>query len=399
MTGSVARGVGAEPDEGAVGLYVHLPWCLHRCAYCDFNAHALRGPLPEREYVEALLADLDHELREHSATPRVDTVFIGGGTPSLFSPEAIGRLLDGVAARLDVADDVEITLEANPGSAERTAYRAFREAGVTRLSVGVQSFHDRLLQRLGRIHDGEAARSAVQGAMDAGFDSVNLDLMYALPGQSIDAACADVEAALALGVPHVSHYQLTVEPGTPLAADVPGDLPDDDGRADMEEACVAGLLGSGLARYEVSAYARPGHACRHNLGYWGFRDYLGVGAGAHGKRTAGTPQGRQVVRTRRVRSPRLWMAGAGTSAAVAESSTPSREERLFEVLLNGLRLADGIHLDEASRRAAIPRAELEKQLAPWLEAGWLRRRGARIGATAYGWRFLDSLLMEFIEAA
>lgn len=378
-----------------LGLYIHLPWCLHRCTYCDFNAHALRGELPETEYVRALDSDL--ALDAPAAAGRaIETVFIGGGTPSLFSPDAIGRILEAVDQRVPLARGAEITLEANPGSTEHAAWSGFREAGVNRLSLGVQSFGDRALRRLGRIHDAATARAAVDAALVVDFRSVNLDLMYALPGQSLDEAVHDVELAVATGVSHISHYQLTVEPGTPLASDVPGDLPGDDARADIEEACLERLAAHGFGRYEISAHGRPGHACEHNLGYWQYADYIGVGAGAHGKLTGDTGE---VVRTRRVRSPRLWMASAGTPAGVSERLPVPEAERPFEVFMNGLRLADGIDPARAEAWASLPAGRLRTVAAGALADGWLEERAGRIRATAAGWRFLDSVLAEFVNAS
>ena len=383
-----------SPDRIPLGVYIHLPWCLHRCAYCDFNAHALIGAPPADAYVDALLAEAAAEAPA-VAGRAAETVFIGGGTPSLFPPEAVGRLLDGVRSIVDVADGAEVTLEANPGSAEAAAYRKFREAGVTRLSVGVQSFSDESLRRLGRIHDAAAARAAVAAALNAGFTGVNLDLMYGLPGQTRAAAEADVAEAVALGVPHISHYQLTVEPGTPLARRLPPDLPDQDLLAAMEEVCLERLAGAGYRRYEISAYAAAGHRCCHNLNYWRYGDYLGLGAGAHGKLTDSLGR---VTRARRMRSPRHWMARAGTPAATVERVEVDADHRAFEFVMNGLRVLDGFDLRVAEERAGISPGDLTRRLAPFVADGLLAVNGDRVNATVTGIRYLDSVLVELLPS-
>ena len=283
-----------------LSLYVHLPWCVRKCPYCDFNSHEQRGALQFDAYVDALIADLDFDL-PLAWGRTVHSVFFGGGTPSLFPPAAIDRFLQQASARLRFAPDVEVTLETNPGTVEHGPFAGYRAAGVNRLSFGVQSFDDGCLQRLGRIHSSGDAERAVKAAQDAGFDNLNLDLMYALPGQSLAMALADVDRAIALQPTHLSHYQLTLEPNTVFAVRTPAGLPDEDAAWDMQEACQARLADAGFAQYEVSAYARAGRQCRHNLNYWQFGDYLGIGAGAHGKLSFA----HRIVRQVRHREPRL----------------------------------------------------------------------------------------------
>ncbi|MBK1727208.1 radical SAM family heme chaperone HemW, partial [Halorhodospira neutriphila] len=313
-----------------LSVYVHLPWCLQRCAYCDFNARALRGRLPHEAYLAALGAELE-QAAPTAAGRRAGSLYIGGGTPSLFPPRAIAAIIDAVERWVGLEPGAEITLEANPGARETAPFRALRAAGVNRLSLGVQSFDDAALRRLGRIHDAATARAAVAEALAAGFASVNLDLMYALPGQGVAGARADVRRALECGVPHVSHYELTLEPETPLGRAPPADLPGEEAVLAMEAACRAELEAAGLQRYEVSAYARAGHLCAHNLGYWRFADFLGLGAGAHGKYT--TPAG-EAVRTARRAAPRRWMTEAGSPAALAHCAALGRGEVAVEFLLN-----------------------------------------------------------------
>jgi putative oxygen-independent coproporphyrinogen III oxidase len=323
-------------------LYVHLPWCVSKCPYCDFNSHTAPRALPEDDYVAALLADLRRDL-DLAAGRRVESIFIGGGTPSLFSPAAIGRLLAGIRAELPVAPGAEVTLEANPGTIERGRFEGYAMAGVNRVSLGAQSFAAHQLAALGRIHSPQEIEAAVTELRRAGLDNFNIDLMYALPGQRLDEALADVRRALDLGPAHLSHYQLTLEPGTAFFHRPPT-LPDDDLALDMQLGCQTEIQAAGFAQYEVSAYARTGYRCRHNLAYWQFEDYLGIGAGAHGKIT--TPAG--LLRTERPRMPREYLAhiaagGAGTRRNVPPADLP------FEYMLNALRLL------EASRRSTMSR--------------------------------------------
>ncbi|MFN4005606.1 MAG: radical SAM family heme chaperone HemW, partial [Hylemonella sp.] len=330
-----------------LSLYVHLPWCLRKCPYCDFNSHEMRDQLPEQRYIDALVADLEAALPLIWGRPIV-SVFLGGGTPSLFSPEAIDRLLAALRARLALVPGCEITLEANPGTFERARFRAFRAAGVTRLSVGVQSFDDELLRRIGRVHDRAQALAALQEAAHS-FDTFNLDLMYALPGQTLEQLAQDVGQALAFAPPHLSIYHLTIEPNTYFAKHPPP-LPEDDTAYAMLDLITERTGLAGLQRYEVSAYARPGHHCRHNLNYWQFGDYLGIGAGAHGKLSF--PH--RIVRQVRVREPRLYMERALAGAAVAQEHEVARADLPFEYMLNALRLRQGFALAEFSERTGLP---------------------------------------------
>ena len=341
-----------------LSLYVHLPWCLKKCPYCDFNSHEhARAGLPEARYLQALRADLE------SALPlvwgrRVGTVFIGGGTPSLFSPEGIERLLADVRALLPLEPGAEVTLEANPGTFERERFRAFRAAGVTRLSVGVQSFDDAALQRLGRVHDAAQARAALEEAA-AAFDTFNIDLMYALPGQGLDALAADLDAALSFAPPHLSVYHLTIEPNTRFASRPPQNLPDEDTAAQMLDLIVGRTAGAGLARYEVSAFARAGHRCRHNLNYWQFGDYLGIGAGAHGKLSFA----HRVMRQVRWRDPATYVEKALAGQAVSNEHEIARRDLPFEYTMNALRLREGFPVGDFCARTGLPASALRHALA------------------------------------
>jgi oxygen-independent coproporphyrinogen-3 oxidase len=365
--------LGAPPP---LALYVHLPWCLAKCPYCDFNSHvrpeAAAGGLPEARYLDALRADLEAALPLVWGRP-VLSVFLGGGTPSLFSPEGIARLLDEVRARLPLLPGAEVTLEANPGSFERERFRAFRAAGVTRLSVGVQSFDDTMLARLGRVHDGAQARAALAEAA-AAFDSFNLDLMYALPGQTLAQLQADLETALAFAPPHLSIYHLTIEPNTRFACAPPADLPDDDLASAMLDAITARTAQAGLARYEVSAFARPGHRCAHNLNYWQFGDYLGIGAGAHGKLSFA----HRVVRQQRWRDPATYMDRALAGQAMSQDDEVARADLAFEFMLNALRLREGFALADFTERTGLPLSAIARPLAQAQARGLIERDERRV---------------------
>ena len=374
-----------------LSLYIHLPWCVRKCPYCDFNSHAPRGAIPEARYVDALLRDLDSD-RAWVQGRTVETLFIGGGTPSLFSPEALARLLDGVRTRVAVAADAEITLEANPGTAELARFRGFREAGVNRLSIGVQSFEEGKLRTLGRIHGRAEALAAAQAARAAGFENFNLDLMYGLPEQSLEQALADVDRAIALRPAHLSVYQLTLEPNTPFQRDPPV-LPSEDTVEEMQQALIAALEGAGYGQYEVSAYARGGRHCRHNRNYWEFGDYLGIGAGAHGKITRGT----EIVRTSKARHPTAYLAGAGT-AGVRQVTRLAPDDLACEFMLNALRLRDGFALALFSERTGLPLAHIEAPLAAARAKGLLAIDASRARATELGWRFLNDLVALFLPA-
>ncbi len=355
----------------ALGVYVHLPWCVRKCPYCDFNSHELRGAAPFAAYVDALLDDLDEDL-PLAAGREVATVFFGGGTPSLCPPSLIGRFLEGLAARLPVSSGVEVTLEANPGAIEHGRFSELAAAGVNRISLGVQSFQPRLLAAIGRIHDEREAYAAIDELVRADIGNFNLDLMYGLPGQTIGEVAADIAAAIEVAPPHLSLYQLTLEPGTPFFRRPPG-LPDEDACWTMEESAATQLETAGYRRYEISAWARPGRECRHNLNYWAFGDYVGVGAGAHGKLTLA--DGR-IVRRQRRRRPLGWLEGG----RIEEERLLSPEERVFEFMLNALRLADGFRLEAFERLTGLPATAA----LPGLEQG--RRLGLLASADGGEWR-------------
>ncbi len=374
-----------------LALYVHLPWCIRKCPYCDFNSHENTGGLPEDAYLEALRQDIAAALPLIWGRT-VHSVFIGGGTPSLFSPDAIARLLSDVRALLKLEADAEITLEANPGTFETDRFRAFREAGVTRLSVGVQSFDDRFLKALGRVHDGRQARAAVEEAARA-FDTFNLDLMYALPGQTLADCARDVETALALQPPHLSLYHLTIEPNTYFAK-FPPKVPEDDDAYAMLDLITERTVAAGLERYEVSAYARPGHRCWHNFNYWQFGDYLGVGAGAHSKLSFA----HRVLRQVRWREPRLYMERAAEGQPVASENEVGADDLPFEFMLNALRLREGFALGDFSDRTGLPMTVIQPALQEAERRGLLARDLQRAWPTERGFDFLSDLQTLFLPA-
>ncbi|MEO6967217.1 MAG: radical SAM family heme chaperone HemW [Rhodanobacteraceae bacterium] len=413
-----------------MSLYIHIPWCVKKCPYCDFNSHGLRGELPVREYITALLADLDGDLRDSGdaiANRDIVSVFFGGGTPSLFAPDAIAEILDGATARLPFADDCEITLETNPGTVEHGRFDGYLKAGVNRISFGVQSFDDDNLRALGRIHSAAEAEHAIKQAQDTGYDNINLDLMYALPQQRVDQSLTDIERAIALSPSHISHYQLTLEPNTAFAANPPP-LPDDDTAWAMQEACQARLAQAAYAQYEVSAYARDGKRCAHNLNYWSFGDYLGIGAGAHGKITeAGNRKpetgsrkaavndisasifstsaptgcrlpatGYQVRRRWKVKHPRAYLEHAATSAHIGGDAPVPHEELPFEYMLNALRLNGGVPIEDFATRTGLPLTEIDTPLRKAYARGWLRDDADILRATPLGQRFLNDVIELFL---
>jgi putative oxygen-independent coproporphyrinogen III oxidase len=399
MDGGAPAPPSATVDLPPLSLYLHLPWCARKCPYCDFNSHAVRGAaIPEAAYVDALLRDLDHELSQAPAERRaLGSIFFGGGTPSLFSGAAIGRVLDGVAQHLAMDADVEITLEANPGTADAANFRDYRAAGVNRMSIGVQSFDEGQLRTLGRIHGRDEALRAFALARDAGFSNLNLDLMFALPGQSVDAALADLDAAIALGPEHLSWYHLTLEPNTEFAVRPPPGLPDADAAADIHDAGLARLEGAGYRQYETSAFARPGRQARHNLNYWRFGDYLGIGAGAHGKRSERDRDGRLRIRRRaRQKHPRTFMDAAGTAQAVQEERVLEAGELPFEYCMNTLRLHEGFEADAFPSRAGLPFEVLRPRLDQALRLGLIAMEAGRVRPTAEGRRHQNRLLSLFL---
>jgi oxygen-independent coproporphyrinogen-3 oxidase len=375
-----------------LSLYVHIPWCLKKCPYCDFNSHERRGEIPEARYVDALLADLELALPSIWGR-RVHTVFFGGGTPSLFAPESIDRILAGVRARVALAPDAEITLEANPGTFERARFADFKAAGINRLSVGVQSFDPRFLHALGRVHDADEARTAAAAAIDI-FGNVNLDLMYSLPGQTLGDAQSDLDEALRLSPPHLSFYHLTIEPNT-LFHRYPPALPDDETAADIEDAIAATLGAAGYLHYETSAYARPGHECRHNVNYWRFGDYLGIGAGAHSKLSFQ----QRVVRQVRHKQPQQYIEEAERGSPLAEDRTVERNEIGFEFMLNALRLTEGVPVALFAERTGFPLTLVQKALDEAERRGLIVRDHQHIRPTPLGQRFLNDLQAIFLPAA
>jgi len=382
-----------QPLSPPLSLYVHMPWCVKKCPYCDFNSHGLRGEPPYEVYIDALLADLDADLADFGeaiAGRRIDTVFFGGGTPSLFSSSQVARFLDGARARIAFAENTEVTLETNPGTVEHGRFDGYLAAGVNRLSFGIQSFDDEKLKRLGRIHSASEASDAVKLAQDAGFQRINLDLMYALPGQDLAGAIADVDRAIALAPSHVSHYQLTLEPNTAFAANPPP-LPADDDAWAMQEACEARLAAGGFAQYEISAYARPGEPCRHNLNYWRFGDYLGIGAGAHGKIS-----GLDVRRRWKTRHPNAYLTAAGTPARIGGDTTVTVADLPFEYMLNALRLVDGVDLAGFAQTTGQPLQAIATPLAEGIRRGWLRDEPGRLHTTPLGQRFLNDVIESFM---
>ena len=377
-----------------LSLYVHLPWCVRKCPYCDFNSHVHKGALPIDDYVDALIRDLDFDLPLVWGRV-VHSVFFGGGTPSLFPPEAIDRFLQQASARLKFAPEAEITLETNPGTVEHGPFAGYRAAGVNRLSFGVQSFDDGCLQRLGRIHTSGDAERAVKAAQDADFDNFNLDLMYALPQQTLAMALTDLERALALSPSHVSHYQLTLEPNTAYAARPPQGIPDMDAAWDIQDACQTHLAEAGFAQYEVSAYARPGRQCQHNLNYWKFGDYLGIGAGAHGKLTLGASQ--QVLRRSKRKHPNTYLQHAGSAAAIDADDFLSAQRLPFDFMLNALRLNEGVPLATFEARTGLPRAAIADRLSQAQAYGWLETGSDWLRPTELGRRFTNDVIGLFLD--
>lgn len=391
-----------------LSLYIHFPWCVRKCPYCDFNSYTLHGELAEQQYVGALEQDIQSQAAQVRGR-EVISVFLGGGTPSLFSPEAVGRVLAAARRHLAVAADVEVTMEANPGTIERGRFAEYRAAGVNRVSLGAQTFDARRLETLGRIHSPDETRRAAEELHAAGIDNFNLDLMYALPGQDVAAALFDVEAAIALAPTHLSHYQLTLEAGTMFAAQPPAGLPGDDVAAAILAACAERLAAVGFAQYEVSAYARTGRQCRHNLNYWSFGDYLGVGAGAHGKLTVlvdrdeSMPVPEQtsvpnrhpgtIVRTTQAREPRRYLAtvpAAPLRAVVPESELP------FEFMLNALRLLDGFELSSFHERTGLEWQSIAPQVDALVAQQLLLIDDARLRPSSRGLQFLNDVLLSFL---
>jgi putative oxygen-independent coproporphyrinogen III oxidase len=373
-----------------LSLYIHIPWCIKKCPYCDFNSHAVKDGAPEAAYIGALLRDLDEDIRRYAINRPIRSIFIGGGTPSLFSPEALDRLLDGIAEQVQLQDDAEVTLEANPGTFESHKFAEFRTLGINRLSIGIQSFDDRFLQALGRVHSAREALRAVEIAQQSGFDNLNLDLMFGLPDASEGSAVNDIRTAIGLEPAHISFYQLTLEPNTYFHK-FPPRLPSDESIFAAQKACQALLAEHGYAQYEISAYARPGRQCRHNLNYWRFGDYLGIGAGAHGKISRALPG--NIVRTFKPRGPEQYLADThrqGGEQAIAERDLP------LEFVMNRLRLKQGFMLDDFSAATGLAPAALEPGLSVNCRQNLLIRQDDRFVCSEKGWDFLDTVLQNFI---
>ncbi|MEO9333868.1 radical SAM family heme chaperone HemW [Ectopseudomonas guguanensis] len=388
-TGSNLQPAACSLQLPPLAAYIHIPWCVRKCPYCDFNSHAAGPSLPEEEYVDALLADLDVDLQHVHGRP-LTSIFFGGGTPSLFSDRALGRLLEGIERRVTFAPDIEITLEANPGTFEQAKFKGYRSLGINRLSIGVQSFQEAKLKALGRIHDGNEAIHAADMARAAGFDNFNLDLMHGLPEQSIEDALFDLRTAISQGPTHLSWYQLTMEPNTVFWSQPPV-LPEDDLLWDIQEAGQALLAAEGYLQYEVSAYARPGKQARHNLNYWTFGDFLGIGAGAHAKLS--TTDGR-ILRTWKTRLPKDYLDPA--KPFQAGERVLGADELPFEFLMNVLRLTEGAPVELFNQRTGLPLQQLEQARREAERQGLLLADPARLVATARGQLFLNDLLQHFL---
>ena len=374
-----------------LSLYVHIPWCVRKCPYCDFNSHPMRGELDQESYIDALLADLERDLTLTGGRA-LQSIFIGGGTPSLFAPALIGRLLAEIKIRLTWSESFEVTLEANPGTLEAASFAGFRDAGVNRLSIGVQSFDSTCLRALGRIHGSDEAQKAVQQARRAGFERINLDLMFGLPEQTPESAQADLQTALELNPGHLSYYQLTIEPNTPFHHAPPA-LPEEELIWQIQQQAQSLLSRAGYAQYEVSAYARVGQQCRHNLNYWTFGDYLGIGAGAHAKLT---DRSGRVRRVSKWRHPEEYLRKVKEGKAVQGCRILSKEDLVVEYLMNRLRLIAGFQTDDFVTRTGLPAARLEPGLQLAMAQGLLGRNGEWITTTPLGRLFLNDLLALFM---
>ena len=375
-----------------LSLYIHIPWCVRKCPYCDFNSHAVRDEIPEQAYMTALLVDLEQELPAVWGRT-IETIFIGGGTPSLISAAALDRLLAEIRARLPVKPGAEITLEANPGTVDQTKFAGFREAGITRLSLGIQSFQPALLKNIGRIHDDSEALAAFRAARQAGFDNINLDLMFGLPGQDIAQAVRDLHTATALAPEHLSWYELTIEPNTWFHHHPPARV-DDEARWEMQAAGYALLQQAGYTRYEISAYAQSGRQCRHNLNYWQFGDYLGIGAGAHGKITDAALQ--RIYRVAKVRHPRNYLETAHTPQRISTKIELEAKDVLLEFAMNALRLDSGFSTGGFTAATGLPAGAIEPGLQQAIRQGLLVRDRDNILTTARGRRYLNDLLQYWV---
>lgn len=375
-----------------LSLYVHVPWCVRKCPYCDFNSHEGHDSINEATYVDALIGDLELELPDISGRS-IETIFIGGGTPSLFSASAYARFFEALRERVTVTADAEITLEANPGTFEAARFADYRQAGINRLSIGIQSFDEQALSALGRIHDRQQAIRAVEIAHQVGFDNFNLDLMFGLPGQTAETAAADVEQAIALSPTHISYYQLTLEPNTYFYLHPP-ELPEDDPIIDWQIASQQKLAEAGYQQYEVSAYAKQGRQCQHNQNYWQFGDYIGIGAGAHGKVT--DVNHHTITRRIKQKHPQQYLASAGTAAGIVQQESLATEDIAFEFMLNALRLKHGVASDIFAARCGVALSQFQASVDQAKQEGLLEIRTDRIQPTEKGYRFLNYLIELFL---
>lgn len=376
-----------------LSLYIHIPWCVRKCPYCDFNSHQARGDtIPEQRYVDALLQDLTQELPQVWGRS-INTIFFGGGTPSMFSADAIDRLLCGIRALLPLSGDIEITLEANPGTTDSGRFIEYRDAGINRLSIGVQSFADHLLANVGRIHDGRQAEHAVHAAINSGIDNINVDLMFGLPHQSVSEAIDDIQTALSLAPTHISHYQLTLEPNTLFHASPP-QLPDNDLSWEMQHACTDLLAHAGYAHYEVSAFARSNKHCRHNLNYWQYGDYLGIGAGAHGKIT--NAQSQTITRYWKLKQPAQYLANAHSEHRIGGTKQLTPSDTVLEFMMNALRLRNGFDIQLFIQHTGLDQDRLEASLHTAIKNNWIDYNNNHIRATELGQQFLNDLLTVFV---
>ncbi|WEM42703.1 radical SAM family heme chaperone HemW [Photobacterium sp. DA100] len=377
-----------------LSLYIHIPWCVQKCPYCDFNSHALKADIPELDYIDALIEDLDTDLAKYDLASQgreLHSIFIGGGTPSLISAPEIGRLLEAVKQRIPFSSDIEITMEANPGTVEADRFNAYREVGVNRISIGIQSFQDEKLKRLGRIHGSREAITAAELAQEAGLDSFNIDLMHGLPDQSIDDALSDLKQAIALEPPHLSWYQLTIEPNT-LFYSKPPVLPDDDDLWEIFEQGHKMLAEAGYVQYEISGYSKPGRQCRHNLNYWRFGDYLGIGCGAHGKLSFADGT---ITRTVKVKHPRGYLNP--TKPYLDQETQVDDSERPFEFFMNRFRLLEACPKHDYVERTGLPLSSIEGPIDWALEQNYLEDKGDQWQITEHGKLFLNDLLAAFVD--
>jgi oxygen-independent coproporphyrinogen-3 oxidase len=373
-----------------LSLYIHIPWCIKKCPYCDFNSHAVKSDTPETAYIDALLEDLRADLQRYQINRPISSIFVGGGTPSLFSPESFGRLLHGIAQQTKLEEGLEITLEANPGTFESQKFAEFRALGFNRLSIGIQSFNGALLKNLGRVHSGQEAIKAAEIAHQAGFDNFNLDLMFGLPGAKHDDSLTDIVTAINLNPAHISFYQLTLEPNTYFHK-FPPKLPNDESIFASQKACQQRLTEHGFQQYEVSAYSQLERQCRHNLNYWQFGDYLGIGAGAHSKITQALPG--QIIRSHKSRSPEQYLAA---NEKIAGTETISTADLPLEFLMNHLRLKSGFSLETYQATTGLESVTLEPTLSACVRQGLLIQQNNHYYCSKQGWNFLDDILQKFI---